>query len=337
MIEEMSHVELKQLFSKMSDNELHVSAVQTAEKERKITLALLRHLNEIERRHLYSKFSVSSLHAYCVKELKMDDGAAGRRISAARLLRELPAVEEKILSGSVSLTNVAQAGIFLRKEARNGNSFSLDEKRNLLFELEDKSTREVDRILMSKSDQPEIHFKERVSLKTETTTEVRLYFDEETMAALNRLKEIWSHAIPHAGFADLIKRAATEAVAKHDPFKKKLKVEKAQRAESLEQEKSSDQFSAESTSAPKSDLTNAEIKRVIWKRDEAQCTFVDPRTGELCASRRFVEEDHIVPNAFGGDYSVDNIRLRCRTHNQRHAIDSFGHAKMREHLHSMRG
>ena len=63
MIEEMSHVELKQLFSKMSDNELHVSAVQTAEKERKITLALLRHLNEIERRHLYSKFSVSSLHA----------------------------------------------------------------------------------------------------------------------------------------------------------------------------------------------------------------------------------------------------------------------------------
>lgn len=82
-------------------------------------------------------------------------------------------------------------------------------------------------------------------------------------------------------------------------------------------------------------LSRAEIKREVWRRDQAQCTWRDPRTGERCSTKHFVEEDHIIPKAMGGEYSVENLRLRCRAHNQRHAIDCYGVSKMRERLRTM--
>lgn len=409
MIENMTDQEIATAFQKMSDNDLHLSAVEMAEKERRVTLVLLKHLNEIERRRLYSKFCVSSLHAYCVKELKMDEGTAGRRVSAARLLREIPVIEEKILSGSVTLTSIAQAGIFFRKEAVRGRRFSVDEKQELVFDLENKSTREVDRLLISKSETPEIHFKEKIIPKTETTTEVRLHLDEETMSALSRLKEIWSHANPYAGFAEVIKRAAKEAVEKHDPLKKaersenrllkrqqsdgkdarsleaeqglersegrlvkqksssEMSKEIPNKSSSEKQQKLSDEIPVRSsierrqrslndskeasnempnqaqhkisktepilglfTSAQK--CSKAEIRREVWRRDKAQCTYQDPRTGERCSAKHFIEEDHILPKAMGGEYTIENIRLRCRAHNQRHAIDCYGEGKMQAYL-----
>ncbi len=81
-----SSQEVSMQLNQMTDLELDQFSVETAEKQRTITLLQLTQLNENERRRLYSKFNCSSLHEYCVKRLKMDDGTAGRYISAARLL-----------------------------------------------------------------------------------------------------------------------------------------------------------------------------------------------------------------------------------------------------------
>ena len=56
------------------------------------------------------------------------------------------------------------------------------------------------------------------------------------------------------------------------------------------------------------------------------------RTGECCDSKYFVEEDHITAEAMGGEYTVENLRLRCRAHNQRHAIETFSAEKMNRYL-----
>ena len=106
----------------LSDDQLHETNIDLAEKQRRITLDQLNHLNETEIRRLYSKFSCSSLFAYCVQELNMDDGTAGRYTSAARLLIELPEVEERILNGTTQMTSVAQAGVFFRREKKAGAS-----------------------------------------------------------------------------------------------------------------------------------------------------------------------------------------------------------------------
>jgi len=346
----------------MTDDQLHVSTLKTADRQREATLELLNHLNEVERRHLFSKFNCSSLHGYCVQELKMTSGTACHHIDAARLLRQVPALEEKILSGTIAMTTAANAESFFKREARNGNTFDTEMKESILAELESISTKDAEKVLISHSSKPEIHLKEKVTQKTESIVELKVHLDEETMAMLERLKEIWSHAIPHATFGDLIKRAAKEAVEKNDPLKKaersdaraqkaQTKTGKAQEAQPTNKQdsKSVKDQKPNSQKTPSTGLDTqaqtelgaenspstgpkAEIRRQVWKRDQAQCTFIDPRTGERCRAKHFVEEDHIVPKAMGGQYASENIRLRCRAHNQRHAINCYGEMKMRQHL-----
>ncbi len=51
-------------------------------------------------------------------------------------------------------------------------------------------------------------------------------------------------------------------------------------------------------------------------------------TGHRCNERARLEYDHIQPLARGGATSIDNLRLRCRAHNQYDAEQTFGAAFM---------
>ena len=54
----------------------------------------------------------------------------------------------------------------------------------------------------------------------------------------------------------------------------------------------------------------AEVKRVVWKRDEGRCAFVG--THGRCTERGFLEVHHLIPFADGGEATVDNLQLRRR-------------------------
>ena len=62
----------------------------------------------------------------------------------------------------------------------------------------------------------------------------------------------------------------------------------------------------------------ADVRRAVCLRDRGQCTFVS-ESGQCCGSRRRLEFDHLVPVARGGQATVENLRLRCRAHNQHEA------------------
>jgi len=47
-------------------------------------------------------------------------------------------------------------------------------------------------------------------------------------------------------------------------------------------------------------------------------------SGKRCDERGFLEYDHEIPVARGGKATVENIRLRCRAHNQFEAERAFG-------------
>jgi 5-methylcytosine-specific restriction endonuclease McrA len=68
---------------------------------------------------------------------------------------------------------------------------------------------------------------------------------------------------------------------------------------------------------------SAQVKRAVWKRDGGQCTFVS-ESGHRCDARGDVEFDHETEVAHGGGSTVDNVRLRCRGHNQYTAEQTFG-------------
>ena len=67
----------------------------------------------------------------------------------------------------------------------------------------------------------------------------------------------------------------------------------------------------------------AAIKRRVWQRDQGRCTFV-AESGRRCDARRFLQFDHIEPVARGGKTTAENLRLRCRAHNQYEADRAFG-------------
>jgi 5-methylcytosine-specific restriction endonuclease McrA len=68
------------------------------------------------------------------------------------------------------------------------------------------------------------------------------------------------------------------------------------------------------TTSSRSRHIPAAVKRDVWTRDGGRCAF----QGEQgrCAETGFLEFHHVVPYADGGETSVSNIQLRCRTHNQ---------------------
>jgi 5-methylcytosine-specific restriction endonuclease McrA len=72
----------------------------------------------------------------------------------------------------------------------------------------------------------------------------------------------------------------------------------------------------------------AAIARDVYVRDEGRCTFVSS-DGRRCGERRFLEVDHVVPWATGGEQTAANLRLRCAAHNQLHAEQCFGRIHVR--------
>jgi len=72
----------------------------------------------------------------------------------------------------------------------------------------------------------------------------------------------------------------------------------------------------------------AAVRRAVWKRDEGRCAFEGPEG--RCGDTGFLEFHHLVPFARGGRATADNIQLRCRAHNQYHAVEEFGALFVRE-------
>ncbi len=69
------------------------------------------------------------------------------------------------------------------------------------------------------------------------------------------------------------------------------------------------------------------IRRAVWERDGARCTFLDVR-GVRCRASAGLEFHHEQPHARGGPATVSNIALRCRAHNQLAAEHDFGRGFM---------
>src|SRR5262249_60435499 len=57
------------------------------------------------------------------------------------------------------------------------------------------------------------------------------------------------------------------------------------------------------------------VRRGVWNRDRGRCAFIAP-DGRRCGETRRLEFHHErVPYGAGGKATLDNISLRCQTHN----------------------
>jgi 5-methylcytosine-specific restriction endonuclease McrA len=89
-------------------------------------------------------------------------------------------------------------------------------------------------------------------------------------------------------------------------------------------------------SAPSGRYIPAAVRRSVWQRDEACCTYHDAR-GERCREQSGLEFHHRHPHARGGPATLENITLRCRSHNTLAAEQDFGRDMIRQKRRSARG
>jgi hypothetical protein len=318
--------------SKVPSEVLLSNTIILAQKERELSLDVLRHLREIERRSLYAERGYSTLFEYAVQELKYSQGAAHRRIASMRLLKDIPEMEEKLELGEMTLSTLARAQTFFRQEKAHVKS--REYKIEILKVLENKSAREVERELVCRSSKPEKLIPDRLRPVSETHTELKVLLDADTLRELEELKDLLSHARPNATLRELLKFALQETLTRLRPrppqARSQSKPKAAPHTPLRVAERAPFPTSKTQDTPPRkpSRYIPTEVKRVVWQRDRGKCSYIDPLTGKHCDSKHSLEYDHIYPAALGGESSEENLRLRCRTHNQLEALSIYGHQKM---------
>jgi hypothetical protein len=256
-------------------------------------------LREVEKRRLFSKLKYPSLFEYAVKDLGYSEPEAARRISAMRLLRDVPEISKKVESGELTLTNMVLAQTTFAKERKAGRAFTVDKKIEVLSKLENCSTRKAKEIVAEIS--PEM--KKRDELNFDSIT------DEVLRGKLLQLKGLLAHTNSNLTLMELLHKLCD------GELERLLSAPKVKNAK-IEQDRGVN------------NISQAEIRRQVWRRDKNKCTN--------CSSTYALEIDHIIPSAKGGPSTLKNIRLLCRSCNQRAAISHFGVKKIEKYLTKLR-
>ena len=312
------------------------------------TAETLAYIAVADERKLYLSAAYSCMYKYCLGELHMSEDAAFKRIQAARVAREFPAIFDAVASGRLHLSAVGLLAPHLTRENAAG----------LIGAATHKSKAQIETLLAERFPRPDVPAlvmaiapagvtsQERRGHACETTAPLapaqvnvidvqrapapvpqvappakvtplapqrfalQVTIGQGTHDKLRRAKELLAHAVPSGDVAEVLDRALDALI---------VTLERRQCA-ATERPRAR-------RSAAKGRCIPAEVKREVTRRDGGRCTFVS-ESGRRCEERGHMEYDHVKPVARGGRSTVDNLQLRCRAHNQHEADRVFGRGFM---------
>lgn len=334
----------------------------SAGEERDRQVDFLRYLDPFDAREAYREAGYGSLWQFCLRELSLREGAAGRRIGAMRVLRLFPRLEAPLRDGRLSLTTVVTLRPVLTEE-------NLDEIVARAAHKTDDETRQLVAAL-----QPRQAPKEGIRKLPEPAPRLPGPAPVAVTAAVER--EEAPPAAPEAPRDTPAREPFALAPPSRPPSRATLEPVSSDRwslrvtIDGAFKDQLETLRSLLSHKVPDGDLTAvlreavrcavehhgkrrgavkpartqkpatpkpplpgkrqpipAAVKRAVWERDGGRCTYVSP-DGRRCESRWRLELDHIEPSARGGPSTVEGLRLRCRAHNVLHAEETFGRAYM---------
>jgi hypothetical protein len=144
--------------------------------------------------------------------------------------------------------------------------------------------------------------------------QVQFTASAELRDKLERLRSLMRSTVPDIDLAAIVEEAVTE------------KIERLE-AKRFGKTKNPRKSVEVTDTSPSSRHIPAAVKRAVFERDQGQCTFVD-KDGHRCTERSHLEFHHMKPYGRGGDHSVGNVRLACRTHNTVWAEHDYGKETM---------
>jgi hypothetical protein len=203
-------------FSHVLNPELVSRTKRLAAEERRITAEVIEHLREISERMIHLE-SYRSLSEFCQKELGYSEDQAQARVSAMKVSRVVPEVIKKVESGKLSLTNLVSANAFFNRESKEGKPLALEQKREILLELEGKSTRECQRMLGDLS--PGALPWDRERILSTSHTQITFAADQKLMEDLEKIRGLWGNQ-GHLSYSELLQKMAEVVLKKIDPMQR---------------------------------------------------------------------------------------------------------------------
>ncbi len=313
----------------LTDTELLSSTTSSVKNETAATTQVLHHFREIERRRLYSAQKFCSLYEMAIKIWGYTEDQAMYRISAMRMLKELPEIEEKISDGRLTLTHLNMARTHFRKEKKHSSiEPSRELKLEILGKLERVSARETKKVLRSYSSLPIEIPRDEIKPLTDDLVLVKFAAEKCVEDQTAHLKGLLAHSHPDISLGELYKKLC-DLGQKEWAHAKEPKIRMREPENGTRELKNSSESRVFKNSpgtfrvTPHNNSKAAGV-RFVWARDGQKCTN--------CDSTFAVEKDHRLAKAKGGPDTPENMRLLCRSCNQRAAIETYGLEKMDTYL-----
>ena len=289
---------------KLNNKELEEKLLKAVFKERESLTDVLEHLIVFDNRRAFLELGYSSLFDYCKRKLKYSDGAAHRRISAARLLRSNPKIKQDLLSGAVSLCTLSLASTDIRAGTLK------------LEEITNKSKREVETMValnnpigLPKEEIKPFAVKAQNALPSTFTTDNTKSLSPVVLSPATvspvKLEERYEikFSLNKENYENLKKAQAMLSTSSvEDLFNILVNKFINPKTRNSSGSKSDSRYIAKS------------VKRAVYLRDKGECTFT--HNGVKCCSKHYLEFDHIIPYSAGGSKTSENIRLLCSNHNK---------------------
>mgnify|MGYP003887691121 CR=1 FL=1 len=331
--------------SDLSDELLWDKTLDCARNERERTAWLVAHLAEVYRRDLALKRGYSSIYRYAREVLQLSEAMTWDRVSAAQLALQLPETIEKIASGELSLSAAGELWKGIRGEKKETRTvpasqalqpelvpaptaqsepeqpvLKVADKRELLGRVLGKSRRESEAVISewkqerSPSPTPVAPAPKRTNLG--------LSLSDADLAKWDRLRDLLSHRLGSRDPNEALLWLIEQGLEKIDPVRQEARAEK-RREKKTETVQVADpthdappRLKLETVRQERKPIPAA-LKRAVWVRDQSKCQHQDPKTGRKCESTAFLDLDHIIPVARGGQNTLENLRLACSLHNRR--------------------
>ncbi len=337
----------------------------SAGEERDRQVDFLRYLDPFDARQAWREAGYGSLWSFCLRELALREGSAGRRIGAMRVLRELPGLEAPLRDGRLSLTTAVTLRPVLTPENQDQivalAAYKTDEETKYLVAT--LQPRPAPKEGIRKLPEPAL----RLSGPAPEPVEAPAGSGERAVAppgetgAPPDAPAIEPFALappPRAPSRPTLDPISADQWSMRVTIDRALKedldtlacllshkipdgnlgavlreavccaIEKhGKRRGAVKPARERKPVARKPRRPGEREPIPPEVRRAVWERDGGRCTYVSP-DGRRCESRWQLEYDHIDSAALGGPSTVDDLRLRCRVHNLLHAEETFGRAHM---------
>ena len=289
--------------NKLLNDQLLVSLEQQFATERSASHSILLHLKEIRSRRLHAERGFPNLFSMLVHHFHQSETAANQRLKALDLMLAVSVVEERLISGDLSMSAAAMAQRqIIREEKLTGTKVSAEKKTEIVESITNKTMAQAEAELFKHLPETASHpqtYERRVSADA---TRMGLTVPDDVRDMMTRLKELWAHVDPSMDNVEVMRRAFKLALAQVDPTQKKKSQSAAKHCATE---------TAKHRSTERLNYYGKEFDRALWERAGSRCEYVDEKTGRRCDCKFGLQREHVIPLAKGGTNEFCNMQLLC--------------------------